>query len=738
MHRKKVLIMGLILILVAIVTLVVSGRYSRRVSKANQSLKQPVRIDAASISAAFASYQEIPVNLQPQVPPYRVADDLSNITNKSWFQFSPDAEQLLKQNSFVVVTGHSLYPQGGKWNEFFQLYENNTYTPIPSFITTDAMLHNYHLFFDHLLKTVEQAHLAPELKQLTAAMLQASQTQYNSLKGTTWENAAKRNLAFFAVAARLLDPQAQVPAAMQGEVAKELALINQHSQTEISPVMSIGQQPDVLENLKEDYTQYIPRGHYDTSDDLKSYFKTMIWYGRLTFRLKDEDETRSAALITLALSQGDNYQNWAKIYEPTNFFVGKSDDITPDQYQTLLAQVYGSDITLQALTGDAAKWSAFLKAAQSLNPPQINSIPIFDETIQPDRERQIKGFRFMGQRFTVDADIFQRLIYRDVQENQNGDRRLLPKGLDIPAALGSAEAYRILQQSGDTGYKNYPENISKLKQYLTGLDTKTWTQNLYWSWIYTLMPNIQERGAGYPSFMQNNAWARKGLNSFLGSWTELKHDAILYAKQVYAEMGGGGGPEPDFRGYVEPDPVSFARLAALVKMTEQGLDQRGLLDTQDRDSLNRLADLALSLQKISEKELQNKPLSKDEDDLIKSFGGQLEHFWLEAMKDQGVDHRSAAYDHPAALVADVATAPPDQVLEEGTGYISEVYVVVPVDGKLRIARGGVYSYYEFPWPAQDRLTDAKWRELVKSGQTPSVPQWTSSFRTGTANVGQQQ
>ncbi len=734
MYRKKALIMGLILILVAIVALVVGVRCSRRVSKANQDMEQPVHIDAASMPA-FASYQEIPVNILPQVPPYRVADDLGNITNKSWFQFSPDAKQLLRQNGFVVVNDNV---RGEGMPEFFQIYEENTYGDLPSFVTTDAMLHNYHLFFDHLLKSVEQAHLAPELKHLTAAMQQASQEQYAALKGTAWENAAKRNLAFFAVAARLLDSQAQVPGSVQGEVAKELALINQHGQTAISPVMSIGQQPDMLENLKEDYTQYIPRGHYDTSDDLKSYFKTMIWYGRLTFRLKSEDETRSAALITVALSQGDNYKGWAKIYEPTNFFVGKSDDITGDQYQSLLARIYGSGLTLQALTSDAGKWDAFVNAAQSLNPPQINSIPIFDETIQPDREGEIKGFRFMGQRFTVDADIFQRLIYRDVKENQNGDRRMLPKGLDIPAALGSAEAYRILQQSGDTGFKSYPENMSKLQKYLAGLDARTWTQNLYWSWIYTLQPTIQVKGAGYPSFMQNSAWTRKGLNAFLGSWTELKHDTVLYAKQVIAEMGGDGVQPPDFRGYVEPDPVCYARLASLLKMTEQGLEQRQLLADQDRGSLDRMIDLALSLKQISEQELQNKPLTKDQDDLIKGFGGQLEHFWLDALKDQGIDHRSAAYKNPAALVSDVATDPRGSVLEEGTGYISEVYVVVPVDGKLRIARGGVYSYYEFPWPAQDRLTDSKWREILKSSQAPPVPQWTSSFRAGTANAGQQQ
>ena len=52
--------------------------------------------------------------------------------------------------------------------------------------------------------------------------------------------------------------------------------------------------------------------------------------------------------------------------------------------------------------------------------------------------------------------------------------------------------------------------------------------------------------------MRSEQWARKNLSTFLGSYTELKHDSVLYAKQVMAEMGGAGMDEkPDDRGYVE-------------------------------------------------------------------------------------------------------------------------------------------------------------------------------------------
>ena len=52
-------------------------------------------------------------------------------------------------------------------------------------------------------------------------------------------------------------------------------------------------------------------------------------------------------------------------------------------------------------------------------------------------------------------------------------------------------------------------------------------------------PAAAAKGEGWPQYMQTEAWAKRSLASFLGSWAELKHDTALYAKQVYGEMGGG-------------------------------------------------------------------------------------------------------------------------------------------------------------------------------------------------------
>ncbi len=114
--------------------------------------------------------------------------------------------------------------------------------------------------------------------------------------------------------------------------------------------------------------------------------------------------------------------------------------------------------------------------------------------------------------------------------------------------------------------------MEKVRTWVSGLSVADWTETLYNSWLYTFQPLLEAPGEGYPAFMQSNAWLDKQLNTVLGSWTELKHDTILYAKQVYAEMGGGPmPPEPvPPQGYVEPVPAFYARLAALTAMTRTG------------------------------------------------------------------------------------------------------------------------------------------------------------------------
>jgi hypothetical protein len=581
-----------------------------------------------------------------------------------------------------------------------------------------------------MLRDLERDSFIATLNSLTSTMLAASYEQYQTLKGTALEEPALRNVAFFAVAAKLLNLPDPVPAEAASLANAELWLIDNAGGAQVSPLWD---RPDLPPDKKliEDYSQYIPRGHYTRSEELKKYFKAMMWYGRLTYRLRDDFETRRALLMTQALRTATAADGtpavtlWQNIYEPTTFIVGKADDLSFFEYGGLMDTIFGPGADPKSFADDV-KFAAFMNAAKNLPPPQVNSMWVW---IWEDTEQATKGFRFMGQRFTLDAYVFGQLIWRKVGTEQNP--RGMPKGLDFMAAMGSEEAYDILKEMGEDQYANYPTQMEKVRKELANLQTDSWTQNLYWSWLYALQPLLEPKDTRYPAFMQSQAWTRKDLHTALGSWTELKHDTILYAKQVMAEMGGGSDQAAP-HSYVEPNPEAYARLLALAKMTKDGLAQRELLSDLTRGNLENLISELGFLQRISEAELNSSEISEDDYWHMYYWGGVLEQFTLAAADlEPGVD-RPILEDQKAALIADVATglAPDGSLLalEEAIGQPTYIYVVLPGE-PVRLATGAVFSYYEFPVPINERMTDEQWQAMVEAGTQPAAPDWTKLFIT---------
>ena len=612
--------------------------------------------------------------------------------------------------------------------EFFEVYEQNRYSLVPNFVTVDSMTHTYHLYFAHLLRTTECDYLAQMMRALTSLLLQASELQLEVLRGTVWETAARRNVGFFAVASQLMGTGDLVPPDVQEQVQAEVDLVWQAGGIAMSPLFG----------GEEDYSQYTPRGYYEGNPDLEAYFRAMMWYGRRNFTQKDEDLDRGALLVVQALAQSPEALDlWSAVYTVTSFFAGSSDDNGYYEYRALLDQAYGGVPQTQDLAQDAAAWDVFHRLTAELPAPRINSVPLPDEGTEVDHLDGTKGFRLMGQRFSLDESIFTQLTYNRVDQNPEGDKRLLPNGLDIPAAFGSNTALGLLEGLGATAYAGYSEQMEALRAQIADAPAGTWLASLYSQWLLMLRPLAEAHGEGYPPFMQGDAWARKNLQSFLGSYAELKHDTILYAKQMMAEGGGAGFDPRDDRGYVEPEPEVFARLASLVEATSTGLGGYGLLGESDAQNLGILQELAGRLEAIARKELANELPTDDEFELIRSFGVQIEHFWQEVHKNEVEEGGYlTTFEFPSAIVADVASDPNGQVLEVGTGGVSTIYAVVPVDGILRVASGSVYSYYEFPWPLSDRLTDAAWLRLLgmdnMDPETSGHPQvapvdWTNDF-----------
>jgi hypothetical protein len=220
--------------------------------------------------------------------------------------------------------------------------------------------------------------------------------------------------------------------------------------------------------------------------------------------------------------------------------------------------------------------------------------------------------------------------------------------------------------------------------------------------------------------MRTEAWDKKGLNAALASWTELRHDTILYAKQSYTPGYTGPyppppPPPPPPPGYVEPVPEFYGRLLALTQMTREGLSDYNVLSAKATERLINLENILNRLIEIANKELTNQELSENEHSYIRGLAKMLERAVI-GVEEKGIK---------TILVADVHTHIAEKkVVEEGVGYVNLIIVACPApDGSIFLAAGPVLSYYEFKHPMDDRLTDEAWRELLASPAKPARPRW---------------
>jgi hypothetical protein len=302
----------------------------------------------------------------------------------------------------------------------------------------------------------------------------------------------------------------------------------------------------------------------------------------------------------------------------------------------------------------------------------------------------------------------------------------MPSGLDIMAVFNSSRA--LYHQQGEVDqFPEYLPQIETLRGEVQDWEDEAWTQNLYYLWLYTLLPLLNEKGDEYPTYMRSDAWSDKELNTALGSWAELRHDTILYTKQPYSIGPGAEG----FVGIVEPNPDLISRLYSLVKLLKEGLTSRGLLEVDDPLMLkmNNFENLMLSFMTMIEKELRGEALSYEERETIFYIYDRLmefEHFNTGEVNEDGYPIYDA--DDSVAIIADVFTDPNTmQVLEVGVGAIYELFVIVEdSNGIAHLTRGGVFSYYEFGQPITDRLTDEAWQEMLDT-EKPDNPTWTQTF-----------
>lgn len=665
-----------------------------RTTTSTSSPPRTIPVDNSSFGTLVevASLAEDAVYAGPDHP-----SSLDGVAVEDWiaeFLVTDGAENKLTANGFVVVPGSTRL--------FHEVYDAAKYGGGPVFVTTDAAYHVWHLAFDKILRETEQRTLLPELEAMVARLVELARAQVDELAGTALEESAGRVAQFYEVAATLLDLDV-------GEIGpratREVELALDAEAVAVSPTIGVDLESDFM-TVKTDYSLFRPRGHYTLNANLERYFRAMSQLGSNAFLLEAESLQLGVLASRVLLTDPDVAAQWATIYAPTAFLVGAADDYTPFELGSVIEKTVPSGWDDLGVFADPDVLGEIGAGLRDLRSVAINP--------------EAASVRIMGTRLVVDSYILDQLVMPNVAD------RWTASPLDLAAAFGSDWAYRQLTSAGETEFGGYADQLSSMQELVAERTMDDWGKTAYDSWLYAIEPMWQPHGSGFPSFMRTEAWDAKSHQTGFASYTELKHDTILYTKQAVAEGGGDGVPVPP-RHWVEPDPVAYERLAGAANLLRSGLEGRSLLPEEYRALLADLERFYLWLGRIARDELAGVPISDEDNDELGWVGSTLEGFWLRT-SDFDLSFENGPDTH-AALIADVMRNP-EAVLELGTGYVDNIFVLVPDDeGRFQVAVGGVYSYYEF-WNEGPRLTDEEWRAMLDAGGAPERPTWQASFISG--------
>ena len=610
--------------------------------------------------------------------------NMQNLTNPTQLkEFDQALSQQLGEEGFAIVPARHA--------QLFQVYEENDYREFPNFVTTDLYLQLYHLYIDCMLRMVE-------------AMKKLYQKTEN---GTALERATAHNLRFFTIADVLFR-------GMKSYDANTDQLIAEEVDKAIKATDDFSNFMADYKNVMFGYSLFRPRGHYTRNYVLEEYFRGMMWLQSVPFGMDNDDEVNAAVIIAYTMMNNPEIQQkYDKINKIITYMMGQPDNLS---ILLVIDELKKINRPMEDLLNDKQAMSKLKKDLEEIGNKATRIRPKYERTSH-------NKINVMPQRYQPDAEVLQEMVDYDNKPTL----RATPKGLDFMAAMGVSAAEQILKEE-QTPWKDYDNHLKAMKKRMGEIN---WDETICTRWMNTLkVLNVwsgdKNNQKQLPYFMLNPEWSKKDLNAALASWAELKHDAILYAKQpMGAECGGGGPPEPIVKGYVEPNVGFWKKAIELLDNTEKLLKEQDMLTDKIKDATQRIREEAQFLLNISEKELAGKELSEEEYGQIECIGATFENISLDLVreKDQYLmgwsDVQGA--DKKVALVADVYTANADNNPDKS---ILLIYVVVEIGGYLYLTRGSVLSYREFIQSIdQPRLTDEEWQEQLEKNARKGVPEW---------------
>ena len=642
----------------------------------------------------------------------------------SSLQLDADEMTALARNGFVI-TDRNRFPT------FTYGYRTIYADHLPLYVSADSILEAVHRSYDAILLALESNSLSPTVATLLDEM-------YVAL-GALPEDDTRKDLDLYLSVARSLLAGTNRPPTLGGSAALFTQIMTAlQSSSGVVKISLFGSTRD------EDFSQYVPRGHYTNSDALKRYFRAMMWLGRTDFRLLETDPTGAQrlnrrdveAVFALVELLGERQMtSYRAVDDVIRAFVGEQDYLTVDQVG-ILSQNLG--VTRRSeLAGLSDTELAQGLAKTPVGRQRIASHIMVNGGVTPTLPLSF-SFAFFGQRYVLDSHVFSQVVYDRVPQRAGLPPRMMPNPLDVAfAALGNNQAVSLL--APELGQFQYTGELAVARVLADEHGWPYWQSNLYNLWMSSLRAlspagDLATNASGLFTVARTEAWGRRILNAQLASWAELRHDTLLYAKQSYT-----GIPICEFPdAYVDPYPSVFAAIEAFAA---RGREIVGRLGFGPNSHLPQAMDVYFMrlgssmgiLREMAEAELVGAQITPAQLAFINQAVALQDAVCSPKIVGATGWYPALFYSNQASVerdpvIADVHTQPADEagnfvgkILHVGTGDPRQMVVTVDTCGPPRAYVGLASAYFERTTEGFKRLTDEEWAKSIDTAAPADVP-----------------
>jgi hypothetical protein len=619
-----------------------------------------------------------------------------------------DAEMAVLGDQGLVISKRQVF------STFLRGYAAIYSEHLPVFVSADAILDTVHQSYDAILLSLESASLIPKLGDLLRGM------KAQVAAGTASDEAKANVTLYLDVALALLNGE---PGTGDAQPFVEKALAASGMET-----IDFMGGPRMI-----DFSQFTPRGHYTGSPELEQYFRAMIWLGRVDLRIVETLPNGSQvfnrgqfemSVLVDELMNDANTSLFSDIESVVGTFVGESDYLTVPALAQLVADLGGTEGALAATDEQVAE----VLATKGYGAQRIMShLMVNDGTVKTLPLN--RSFLLFGQRYIVDSHVFSETVYDRI-----GDR-LMPSPLDAAfAALGNDDALEI-QRPEYEGMTELPGALARMRTLIDAHGDDFWSENFYNLWLGSLRTlSARSDGDGLPAIARTEAWGKRLLNAQLGSWSQLRHDTLLYAKQSYTGIPGCAFPDA----YVEPYPAFFAALETYAEQGAKFVVDDPTLQASISTYYDNLRTIAGHLKNMAQVERDGGTFTVEQmafiNDAVRIVQEDAVCTTIEAPDGWMADlffERSDALEMDVTI-ADVHTQPADwsgaivgKVLHVGTSLPRLMVTTIDTCEGPKAYAGMAYGYHEQITQDFERLTDEQWQTTVIDGSPADVP-WMSS------------